>query len=87
MADDVWAFRRCLFRARNGMTTLAPHSGPSFSDSCRRTIRPTATSTAAIRNVRFTSTLAGRNAQKAVIPEVKNVGPAVATGKVDPSGR
>jgi hypothetical protein len=26
----------------------------------------------------------GKNAQKAVIPEVKNVGPAVATGKVDP---
>ena len=29
----------------------------------------------------------GGKAQKAVIPEVKNVGPAVATGKVDPSGR
>ena len=29
-------------------------SGPSRGDPCRRAIRPTATSTAAIRNVRFT---------------------------------
>jgi hypothetical protein len=46
-----------------------------------------AASAAANRNVGFTSIPAGSFAQKAVIPEVKNVGPAVATGKVDPSGR
>jgi hypothetical protein len=49
--------------------------------------RPTPMSPVAIRSDRSTSIPTDRNAQKAVIPEVKNVGPAVATGKVDPSGR
>jgi hypothetical protein len=46
--------------------------------------RPTPMSPVAIRSDRSTSIPTDRNAQKAVIPEVKNVGPAVATGKVDP---
>jgi hypothetical protein len=46
-----------------------PDCGPSRGDPFRLAIRPNATSTVAIRNVRFPSTPAGRNAQIAAIAE------------------
>jgi hypothetical protein len=55
-----------------------PDSGPSRGDPCGRAIRPNATSTVAIRNVRFTSTPAVRCAQVAVIPDARR------TSQIDP---
>jgi hypothetical protein len=50
---------------RNG--GYGPDSRPSRDDPCRRTIRPTATSTVAMRNVRLTSTPAVCCAQIPVV--------------------
>jgi hypothetical protein len=49
-------------------------SSPSRGDISRHAFRPTATSAAAIRNVRLTSTPAGRNAQLADVPVVAGNG-------------
>src|ERR1700722_17706331 len=46
----------------------ATHFGPPRDRPCMRAKCPTATSTAAVRNVRLTSTAAGRNAQIGVVP-------------------
>ena len=56
-----------LANGRNLRILAIVSRSPSYRDRRRAGIRPTATSTVAISNVRFTSTPAGRNAQIAAI--------------------
>jgi hypothetical protein len=60
--------RRDLFRGRWNDGYRAD-SGPSRGDSCRRALRPTEASKAAICNGSFTSTPPGRNGQGAVFTD------------------